>query len=242
MALLNSQIDTQSEAFRQRADDYAALIDDLDRKLAWARAGGGDKMMARHRERGKIPVRDRIDLLIDPGSAFLELTPLAAWGLYDGKVAAAGIVTGIGRIRDTDCMIIANDATVKGGSFHRETVKKHIRAQDIAAENRLPVVYLVDCGGANLNQLEEVFYDENHFGGTFHRQCRMSASGIPQLAAVFGECTAGGAYIPALCDEFIMVEGNASIHLGGPPIVKAAISEIVYGVLRCRGQVDWFLS
>lgn len=227
MALLNSQIDPQSEAFRQRADDYAALIDDLDRKLAWARAGGGEKMMARHRDRGKIPVRDRIDLLIDPGSAFLELTPLAAWGLYDGKVASAGIVTGIGRIRGTDCMIIANDATVKGGSFHRETVKKHIRAQDIAAENRLPVVYLVDCGGANLNQLEEVFYDENHFGGTFHRQCRMSASGIPQLAAVFGECTAGGAYIPALCDEFIMVEGNASIHLGGPPIVKAAISEIV---------------
>ncbi len=227
MARLETAIDPQSEDFRQRAAAYEALISDLGDKLAWARAGGGEKMLARHRARNKIPVRDRIDLLIDPGTAFLELTPLAGWGLYDGKLAAAGIVTGIATVRGTACMIIANDVTVKGGSFHRETVKKHIRAQEIAAENRLPVLYLVDCGGANLNQLEEVFYDENHFGGTFHRQCRMSAAGIPQLAAVFGECTAGGAYIPALCDEFIMVEGAASIHLGGPQIVKAAISEVV---------------
>uniref|UniRef100_UPI00389957A3 acyl-CoA carboxylase subunit beta n=1 Tax=Anianabacter salinae TaxID=2851023 RepID=UPI00389957A3 len=212
---------------RQRAAEYAALIDDLRGKLAWARAGGGARMIARHHDRAKILVRDRIDLLIDPGTAFLELTPLAGWGLYDGKLASAGIVTGIGTVRGTACMIIANDATVKGGSFHRETVKKHIRAQDIAAQNRLPCLYLVDCGGANLNQMEEVFYDETHFGGTFHRQCTMSAQGIPQLAAVFGECTAGGAYIPALCDEFIMVEGQASIHLGGPQIVKAAISEVV---------------
>jgi 3-methylcrotonyl-CoA carboxylase beta subunit len=226
MTRIGTPLDDGPES-RARAEAYAALLDDLNARLAWSRAGGGDRMMARHRDRGKIPVRDRIDLLIDPGTGFLELTPLAAWGLYDGTLAAAGIVTGIGTIRGTTCMIIANDATVKGGSFHRETVKKHIRAQDIAAQNRLPCIYLVDCGGANLNQMEEVFYDENHFGGTFHRQCRMSAQGIPQLAAVFGECTAGGAYIPALCDEFIMVEGQASIHLGGPHIVKAAISEVV---------------
>ncbi len=227
MAGLETAVDPASNAFRERARAYDTLIDDLGNKLVWARAGGGAAMMARHRDRDKIPVRERIDLLIDPGTGFLELTPLAGWGLYDGDLAAAGIVTGIGCVRGTSCMIIANDATVKGGSFYRETVKKHIRAQDIAAQNRLPCLYLVDCGGANLNQMEEVFYDENHFGGTFHRQCRMSASGIPQLAAVFGECTAGGAYIPALCDEFIMVEGAASIHLGGPQIVKAAISEVI---------------
>ncbi|MCA0871533.1 methylcrotonoyl-CoA carboxylase [Seohaeicola saemankumensis] len=226
MALIGTQLDLSGDA-RQRAEGYDGLIGELRQRLGWSRAGGGDRMIARHHERGKILVRDRIDLLIDPGSAFLELSPLAGWGLYDGKLASAGIVTGVGTVRGTACMIIANDATVKGGSFHRETVKKHIRAQDIAAQNRLPCLYLVDCGGANLNQMEEVFYDENHFGGTFHRQCRMSAQGIPQLAAVFGECTAGGAYIPALCDEFIMVEGQASIHLGGPQIVRAAISEVV---------------
>ena len=226
MALIGTPVETTAET-RARAEAYDALIGELRSRLDWSRAGGGERMMARHRDRKKIPVRDRIDLLIDPGTAFLELTPLAGWGLYDGSLAAAGIVTGIGTVRGTACMIIANDATVKGGSFHRETVKKHIRAQEIAAQNRLPCLYLVDCGGANLNQMEEVFYDENHFGGTFHRQCQMSAQGIPQLAAVFGECTAGGAYIPALCDEFIMVEGQASIHLGGPQIVRAAISEVV---------------
>lgn len=226
MALIGTQPE-QTPELQARAESYDALLSQLQDRFAWSRAGGGARMLTRHRERGKIPVRERIDLLIDPGTAFLELTPLAGWGLYDGTLAAAGIVTGIGTVRDTTCMIIANDATVKGGSFHRETVKKHIRAQKIAAQNRLPCLYLVDCGGANLNQMEEVFYDENHFGGTFHRQCRMSAQGIPQLAAVFGECTAGGAYIPALCDEFIMVEGQASIHLGGPQIVKAAISEVV---------------
>lgn len=227
MARLESAADVSAAEYLARAEAYDRLLADLNDKLAWSRGGGGEKMVARHRERGKIPVRERIDLLIDPGTAFLELSPLAAWGLYDGGLPAAGIVTGIATVRGTACMIIANDATVKGGSFYRETVKKHIRAQEIAAENRLPTLYLVDCGGANLNQMEEVFYDENHFGGTFHRQCRMSAAGIPQLAAVFGECTAGGAYIPALCDEFVMVEGGASIHLGGPQIVKAAISEVV---------------
>lgn len=227
MSILATRIEPQAPDFRDRAARYDALLDQMYARLDWALAGGGPKMVKRHHARGKILVRDRIDLLIDPGSGFLELTPLAGWGLYDGELPAAGIVTGVGTVRGTACMIIANDATVKGGSFHRETVKKHIRAQEIAQENRLPVLYLVDCGGANLNQMEEVFYDEQHFGGTFYRQCRMSANGIPQLAAVFGECTAGGAYIPALCDEFVMVEGNASIHLGGPQIVRAAISEVV---------------
>jgi 3-methylcrotonyl-CoA carboxylase beta subunit len=227
MTVLRSSIDPRDAGFRARQDAYERLIDQLHQRLDWALAGGGERMVERHRARKKLLVRDRIDLLIDPGTAFLELTPLAAWGLYDGQLPSAGIVTGIGTVRGTACMIIANDATVKGGSFFRETVKKHIRAQEIAIENRLPVLYLVDCGGANLNQMEEVFYDENHFGGTFYRQCRMSAEGIPQLAVVFGECTAGGAYIPALCDEFVMVDGSASIHLGGPQIVRAAISEVV---------------
>jgi 3-methylcrotonyl-CoA carboxylase beta subunit len=227
MIRLDTMNDPESEGFRERDENYRVVLDQLDERLDWALRGGGEKLVDRHRERGKILVRDRIDLLVDPCTAFMELTPLAGYGLYDNQLPAAGIVTGVGTVRGTSCMIIANDATVKGGSFYRETVKKHIRAQEIAQENRLPVLYLVDCGGANLNQMEEVFYDENHFGGTFHRQCRMSAQGIPQLAVVFGECTAGGAYIPALCDEFIMVQGQASIHLGGPQIVKAAISEVV---------------
>ena len=227
MTVLTSAIDPRERGFRERARAYGQLLDQLNERMEWALAGGGQKMIDRHHDRGKLLARDRIDLLIDPGTAFLELTPLAGWGLYHGELPSAGIVTGLGTVRGATCMIIANDATVKGGSFYRETVKKHIRAQDIAVENRLPVLYLVDCGGANLNQMEEVFYDENHFGGTFYRQCRMSANGLPQLAVVFGECTAGGAYIPALCDEFVMVDGSASIHLGGPPIVKAAISEVV---------------
>jgi 3-methylcrotonyl-CoA carboxylase beta subunit len=172
-------------------------------------------------------VRDRIDLLLDIGSPFLELSPLAAYGLYGGDVAAAGIVTGIGLLHGTPCMLIANDATVKGGSFFAETVRKHLRAQEIAAEHRLPCLYLVDCGGAYLPEQDRVFPDRDHFGGTFFNQCRMSAAGIPQVAAVFGPSTAGGAYIPALCDEVVMVRGTGRIHLGGPPIVKAAINEVV---------------
>ncbi|WP_225027556.1 acyl-CoA carboxylase subunit beta [Xinfangfangia pollutisoli] len=227
MTTLTTAIDPRDSGFQTRTGAYQGLLDQLRDRLEWSLAGGGPRMVERHRARGKILVRDRIDLLIDPGTPFLELSPLAGWGLYEGQLPAAGLVTGVGTVRGTACMIIANDATVKGGSFFRETVKKHIRAQEIAWENRLPILYLVDCGGANLNQMEEVFYDENHFGGTFYRQCRMSAEGIPQIAIVFGECTAGGAYIPALCDEFIMVDEMASIHLGGPSIVKAAISEVV---------------
>jgi 3-methylcrotonyl-CoA carboxylase beta subunit len=227
MATLTSTIDPRSPSYLANAAVYDGLLNTLRTRQAWSLAGGGDRMVQRHRDRGKIPVRERLDLLIDPLSPFLELSPLAAWGLYDNAVPGAGLVTGIGTIRGVICMLIANDATTKGGSFFKETIRKHVRAQDIAFENRLPVVYLVDCGGANLAQGDEVFPDQDHFGGAFYRQCRMSASGIPQIAAVFGECTAGGAYIPALSDEVVMTAGNSSVHLGGPQIVKAAIREIV---------------
>jgi 3-methylcrotonyl-CoA carboxylase beta subunit len=227
MAKLVTRCNPHDPAYQANTEAYGAVLRDLHAKFAWALGGGGAKMIARHHQRDKLLVRDRIDLLVDPLTPFLELSPLAAWGLYDNSLPAAGIVTGIGTVRGVTCMIIANDATVKGGSFFKETVRKHIRAQDIAQENRLPVVYLVDCGGANLQNLEDVFPDQDHFGGTFYRQSRMSAEGIPQLAAVFGESTAGGAYIPVLCDEFVMVAGNSSIHLGGPQIVRAAISEVV---------------
>jgi len=208
---------------------YDQILDVLQTRLRWAVAGGGARLHARHQARGKLAVRTRIDLLLDPGSPFLELSPLACWGLYDNTVPAAGIVTGIGRVSGVHCMIIANDATVKGGSFFPETARKHVRAQEIACENRLPCLYLVDCGGAYLPEQDKVFPDDGHFGTSFYHQCRMSADGIPQLSAVFGGCTAGGAYIPALSDESIMVNGTGRIHLGGPPIVKAAIAECVDG-------------
>ena len=227
MAQLKTRCNPSDPIYQANAEAYRAVLADLHAKFEWALAGGGPKMIDRHHKRNKLLVRDRIDLLIDPLTPFLELSPLAAWGLYNNGLPAAGIVTGIGTIRGVTCVIIANDATVKGGSFFKETVRKHIRAQDIAQENRLPVVYLVDCGGANLQNLEDVFPDQDHFGGTFYRQSRMSAEGIPQIAAVFGESTAGGAYIPVLCDEFVMVAENSSIHLGGPQIVRAAISEVI---------------
>ncbi|KFC75410.1 Acetyl-CoA carboxylase, carboxyltransferase component (Subunits alpha and beta) [Bosea sp. LC85] len=191
--------------------------------------GGGAGMRERHETRGKIMVRERIDLLLDAQTPFLELSPLAAWGLYGNEVPGAGIVTGIGVVSGRACMLIANDATVKGGSFFAETVRKHLRAQEIAEEHRLPCLYLVDCGGAFLPEQDRVFPDRDHFGGSFYNQCRMSAAGIPQISLVFGGCTAGGAYIPALSDEVIMVKGTGRIHLGAPPIVKAAIHEIVDG-------------
>src|SRR5690606_23056182 len=226
MTILTSNCNPQDPQITKNKAIYDGLITDSRARCDWALAGGGDKIVARHRARGKLLARERIDLLVDPLTPFLELSPLAALGLYDNGLPSAGIVTGIGTVRGVTCVIIANDATVKGGSFYKETVRKHIRAQDIAYENDLPIIYLVDCGGANLENLEDVFPDQEHFGGTFYRQCRMSAKGLPQLAAVFGECTAGGAYIPALCDEFVMVAKNSSIHLGGPQIVKAAFSEI----------------
>ena len=215
--------------FDQKATAFSALLDTLRDRHRRVLAGGGEKLRARHIERGKVPVRERIDHLVDPFSPFLELSPLAAWELYRNEVPAAGIVTGIGVVSGLPCMIIANDATVKGGSFFHETVKKHLRAQEIAWENKLPCIYLVDCGGAFLPEQDRVFPDRDHFGGTFFQQCRMSAAGLPQISAVFGGCTAGGAYIPALSDEVVMVRGTGRIHLGGPPIVKAAINEIVDG-------------
>lgn len=211
------------------ASRFEALVETLRSRHGAVLQGGGEALVKRHRARGKIPVRDRVDLLLDAGSPFLELSPLAADGLYGGELPSAGIVTGIGIVHDTPCMVIANDATVKGGSFFAETVRKHLRAQEIAEEHRLPCIYLVDCGGAFLPEQDRVFPDRDHFGGTFYNQCRMSAAGIPQISAVFGGCTAGGAYIPALSDESVMVRGTGRIHLGGPPIVKAAINEIVDG-------------
>ena len=219
----------RDDAFEANEAGYSTLLDELRENHRHVLSGGGEAMRKRHRERKKTPVRERIDQLVDPLSPFLELSPLAAWGLYGNQVPAAGVITGIGVVAGTPCMIIANDATVKGGSFFHETVKKHLRAQEIAWENRLPCLYLVDCGGAFLPEQDRVFPDRDHFGGTFFQQCKMSAAGLPQISAVFGGCTAGGAYIPALSDEVVMVRGTGRIHLGGPPIVKAAINEIVDG-------------
>jgi 3-methylcrotonyl-CoA carboxylase beta subunit len=228
MAVLESRVRPGAEFDGNRAA-YGSLIEVLRERHRQVLAGGGTKLQQRHRERGKIPVRERIDHLIDPLSPFLETSPLAAWELYGNEVPCAGVVTGIGMVAGIPCAIIANDATVKGGSFFQETVKKHLRMQEIAFENRLPCIYLVDCGGAYLPEQDRVFPDRDHFGGTFFQQCRMSAAGLPQISAVFGGCTAGGAYIPALSDEVVMVRGTGRIHLGGPPIVKAAINEIVDG-------------
>jgi 3-methylcrotonyl-CoA carboxylase beta subunit len=229
MPLLATRVRRDDPGFIDREGAMTPLIRRLREMQARVVEGGGPALRQRHIERGKIPVRERIDLLVDPHSPFLELSPLAAWGLYGNGAPAAGIVTGIGIVQGVPVAIIANDATVKGGSFFHETVKKHLRAQEIAWENRLPVVYLVDCGGAYLQEQDRVFPDRDHFGGAFWQQCRMSAEGLPQIAAVFGGCTAGGAYIPALADEVVMVRGGGRIHLGGPPIVKAAINEVVDG-------------
>lgn len=205
----------------------AALLSDLDTKLAAVAEGGGAEARARHLARGKKLPRERIRLLLDPGAPFLELSPLAGFGMYDGAVPAGGIITGIGPIMGRACMVIANDATVKGGSYFPITVKKHLRAQEIAFENRLPCLYLVDSGGANLPNQDEVFPDREHFGRIFYNQARMSAAGIAQIAAVMGSCTAGGAYVPAMSDESIIVRNQGTIFLGGPPLVKAATGEVV---------------
>lgn len=229
MTQLVSRIDTRGESYARALAHTGAKVRTLRERLAHAVGGGRDSHIARHRARGKLLARERIDFIVDDASAFLELSPLAAWGQYGNEVPSAGIVTGIGIVAGRPCMFIANDATVKGGSFFHETVKKHRRAQQIAWRLRLPCLYLVDCGGAFLPEQDRVFPDADHFGNTFHQQCRMSQDGIPQLSAVFGGCTAGGAYIPALSDEVVMVRGNARIHLGGPSIVKIAINEVADG-------------
>src|SRR6187455_2977494 len=230
MPVLRSRLDPAAAETRANHDALAALVADLRARqsaVAGRGAGGDERSIARHRERGKLPVRERIERLLDPGSAFLELSPLAATGLYDDEAPGAGIVTGVGRIEGTTCLIIANDATVKGGTYYPLTVKKHLRAQEIALENNLPCIYLVDSGGAFLPLQAEVFPDRDHFGRIFFNQANMSARGIPQIAVVMGSCTAGGAYVPAMSDETVIVKGNGTIFLGGPPLVKAATGEDV---------------
>jgi acetyl-CoA carboxylase carboxyltransferase component len=210
-----------------RTELMEALVAELQERTALAARGGGEAAMARHRSRGKLPARERIDRLVDPGSAFLELNALAAWDMYDGDAPSAGIVSGIGVVEGRQCVIVANDATVKGGSYFPLTVKKHLRAQEVAAQNRLPCIYLVDSGGAFLPLQAEVFPDRDHFGRIFFNQAQMSAAGIPQIAVVMGSCTAGGAYVPAMSDETVIVRGTGTIFIGGPPLVKAATGQDV---------------
>jgi 3-methylcrotonyl-CoA carboxylase beta subunit len=227
MPQLHSQIDPRSPDFLANADALKANVDELARRLARAAEGGGEKARAKHTERGKLLPRERIEALLDPGSPFLEIAPLAAEGLYDGAAPAAGMICGIGNVHGQQVVVVANDATVKGGTYFPMTVKKHLRAQEVALENRLPCVYLVDSGGAFLPLQDEVFPDKEHFGRIFYNQARLSGLGIPQVAVVMGSCTAGGAYVPAMCDESIIVKEQGTIFLGGPPLVKAATGEVV---------------
>jgi acetyl-CoA carboxylase carboxyltransferase component len=226
VAVLTSQA-ARDAAFEARFERLSALVEELRERTAAVARGGGEKAVARHRERGKLTARERIDRLVDPDSAFLELGALAAWELYDGAAPSAGIVTGIGVVEGRECVLVANDATVKGGSYFPLTVKKHLRAQEVAEQNRLPCLYLVDSGGAFLPLQADVFPDREHFGRIFFNQAQMSAQGIPQIAVVMGSCTAGGAYVPAMSDETIIVRGTGTIFIGGPPLVKAATGQDV---------------
>ncbi|MCX4880976.1 carboxyl transferase domain-containing protein [Streptomyces sp. NBC_00847] len=234
---LTSAADPASEAWQANEAAHRALVEELRGKLAAARLGGGEKARARHTARGKLLPRDRVDTLLDTGSPFLELAPLAADGMYDGAAPAAGVIAGIGRVSGRECVIVANDATVKGGTYYPMTVKKHLRAQEVALENRLPCIYLVDSGGAFLPMQDEVFPDREHFGRIFYNQARMSGAGIPQIAAVLGSCTAGGAYVPAMSDEAVIVRNQGTIFLGGPPLVKAATGEVVTAEELGGGEV-----
>ncbi|MBC7201280.1 MAG: methylcrotonoyl-CoA carboxylase [Pseudomonas balearica] len=227
MAILHTQINSRSPEFAANSAAMLEQVNDLRALLGRISEGGGAIAQQRHTARGKLLVRERINTLLDPGSAFLEVSALAAHEVYDEDVPAAGVVAGIGRVEGVECMIIGNDATVKGGSYYPLTVKKHLRAQTIAQQNRLPCIYLVDSGGANLPRQDEVFPDREHFGRIFFNQANMSAQGIPQIAVVMGSCTAGGAYVPAMADETIMVRNQATIFLAGPPLVKAATGEVV---------------
>lgn len=227
MPKIATQIDPKSPAFQANDAHLRQLVQDLKARLQQAALGGGDKARAKHTERGKLLPRERIRALLDDGSPFLELSPLAAQGMYEDQAPGAGIVTGIGRVCGREVLIVANDATVKGGTYFPMTVKKHLRAQEIASENHLPCIYLVDSGGAFLPLQDEVFPDKEHFGRIFYNQARLSARNIPQIAVVMGSCTAGGAYVPAMCDESIIVKEQGTIFLGGPPLVKAATGEVV---------------
>jgi 3-methylcrotonyl-CoA carboxylase beta subunit len=227
MSAIKSTLNVRSEEFRANAAAMRALVEDLRQKLVEVARGGSEEARQRHLARGKLPARDRINALLDPGTPFLEFSHLAAYKMYGGDVPAAGIVTGIGRISDQECVIVANDATVRGGTYYPMTVKKHLRAQEIAEANHLPCIYLVDSGGAFLPLQDDVFPDRDHFGRIFYNQANMSAKGIPQIAVVMGSCTAGGAYVPAMSDETIIVKNQGTIFLGGPPLVKAATGEEV---------------
>ena len=227
MTVLKSAVDTRSEAFQANAEAMRGLVGDLRDRVARIKEGGGERARDKHLARGKMLPRERVRGLIDEGAPFLELSQLAATGMYDDEVPSAGLIAGIGRVMGRECMIVANDATVKGGTYYPVTVKKHLRAQEIAEANRLPCLYLVDSGGANLPNQDEVFPDRDHFGRIFFNQANMSAKGIPQLAAVMGSCTAGGAYVPAMSDEAVIVKNQGTIFLGGPPLVKAATGEVV---------------
>jgi len=227
MTAIKSNLDTSSELFNENVAAMRGVIDDLREKVAQIEVGGGERSRERHVSRGKLLPRDRIDTLLDDGSAFLEFSQFAGWEMYEDTVPAGGILTGIGRVSGRECVIVVNDATVKGGTYFPITVKKHLRAQEIARQNNLPCIYLVDSGGANLPQQDDVFADREHFGRIFYNQAIMSSEGIPQIAAVLGSCTAGGAYVPAMSDEAVIVKEQGTIFLAGPPLVKAATGEIV---------------
>src|SRR3989440_7236838 len=227
MAILETRIDRTTTEFQENTQYFLALIDQLRQRVQQVQQGGGAEAIAKHRKRNKLLARERIQLLCDPDTPFVELSPLAAWDMYDNDAPSAGIVTGIGRVEGQECMIVANDATVKGGTYYPMTVKKHLRAQEIAEQNHLPCIYLVDSGGAFLPLQADVFPDRDHFGRIFYNQARMSSQRIPQIAAVMGSSTAGGAYVPAMSDESVIVRGNGTIFLGGPPLVKAATGEEV---------------
>ena len=247
MPILETKLNARSADFVANAAAMRTLVDDLNAKVNQAALGGGDAARVKHTARGKLLPRDRVQMLLDPGTPFLELSPLAAYGMYpdkDGSDSApcAGVITGIGRVSGIDCMIVCNDATVKGGTYYPLTVKKHLRAQEVALQNKLPCIYLVDSGGANLPNLDEVFPDRDHFGRIFFNQANMSAEGIAQIAVVMGSCTAGGAYVPAMSDEAIIVKNQGTIFLGGPPLVKAATGEVVSAEDLGGGDVHTRLS
>jgi 3-methylcrotonyl-CoA carboxylase beta subunit len=227
MPILETKVDRKSAEFAANDAAMRALVAELKARQAKAALGGGEAARAKHVARGKLLPRERVEVLLDPGTPFLELSPLAAFGMYNDESPAAGIITGIGRVAGRECVVVCNDPTVKGGTYYPISIKKHLRAQRVAEENRLPCIYLVDSGGAHLPSQDEVFPDEQHFGRIFYNQANMSAAGIPQIAVVMGSCTAGGAYVPAMSDESIIVRNQGTIFLGGPPLVKAATGEVV---------------
>ncbi len=242
MPLLETQLNTRSADFQAHAAAMRAVVDDLRARIEQVAQGGGEAARAKHTARGKLLPRERVQRLLDPGTPFLELSPLAAYGMYGDDAPCAGLIAGIGRVSGVDCVIVCNDATVKGGTYYPMTVKKHLRAQEIAEANRLPCIYLVDSGGANLPNQDEVFPDRDHFGRIFYNQANMSAQGIAQIAVVMGSCTAGGAYVPAMSDEAIIVKNQGTIFLGGPPLVKAATGEVVSAEDLGGGDVHTRLS